>query len=144
MQSLWRQLIPRDLFTHRAWIVLLLLAGCSLDRTDVDRVASPNQRTVAVQTLLVGGGAAGTQSFEVNLAATDGEIRPTNPVLSSVGKVNLRWLDDSTLVASYDPGCKIFGFRSQSWSWPTEGSGKARRIEIILERVPGMESGCGS
>lgn len=119
----------------------LILVSCSPEHTELHRVMSPDGTHVAVVSRLQGGGAAGFQTYNMNVELADGEDRSTSTVLDATRCESMipTWKGNATLVVTYDSHCFISSFKNY-WLGPSK-SGNPRilepAVEIILDRAEG-------
>lgn len=120
--------------------VVLLLASCSLEHTELQRVISPDGSYVAIVERLDGGGAAGTRSYVLMIMNKGSDKRLNTTLLKATQCESMMpvWEDDATLVVSYDAYCHVRNFQNYWQVHSTKGERQVvTTIEIILKRTAG-------
>lgn len=119
-------------------IVFLLLAACSTERTELARVISPDQKSIAVLIREDGGGAAGSSSSYVYLVETQGAQKIDRPtfVASRCDGLSAQWKNDTTLQVTYLSTCSIKQFVNFWYRQSSIGNTQSVTppVEIVLVR----------
>lgn len=127
----------RLLKLHVAMLVLLVLAGCSMQKREALRAESPNQAVVATLMEEVGGGATVSAVYDLYLSSRNGGDRKLVFDATYCGGISLAWQGNNTLVVQYYPGCDIHTFQNTWWSKGDIQNPSLPPVEIILNRRPG-------
>ena len=129
--------IRRRLTLHIAMLVLLALAGCSMQKKEALRAESPNHTVVATLMEEVGGGATVSAVYDLYLSSQIGDDRKLVFDATYCGGISLTWQGSNTLVMKYYPGCDIHAFKNIWWSKQDIRNPSQPPVEIILVRRPG-------
>jgi hypothetical protein len=119
----------------------LLVAACSMEWEELDRVPSPDHETIAVLAWEHGGGAAGSSVTYLHLIEANGGQDLGDPYLTVTGCAELTptWRDAVTLEIEYDTPCNI---RQITNFWYRDSASTELgfyRIELILVRNPRID-----
>jgi hypothetical protein len=117
-------------------VVLAGPAGCSAEPKELIRVASPNQKLVAVLMESMAKDAVGSAQEEIYVNDQGVPLNLDKAVFSAVGcdRVSFDWANDYTLQIHYETTCVVNQFTNR-WSRPSDVAvGRPNPIEIILIR----------
>jgi hypothetical protein len=119
-------------------LVLLtgVLCACSVDRRELDRHGSPDEKLMAVLVEATTGGAAGAVSYDLYVYEVRASHDLDKPVFtaSHCEGLTFSWLNDYTLQLHYQTPCSIEHFTNR-WYRPTDVAvGRDVPIEITLVR----------
>jgi hypothetical protein len=120
----------------RISLCVLVLCSCSMDREEVARSSSPDNRLVAIHVNAMGGGAAGSMAEEIYVVEQGSRYDRENPIFSAshCKIISMQWLNDQTLEIHFDAPCSVH--KSQDLLPPRFSVGYQQRppIEIHLLR----------
>lgn len=119
-----------------AILVLLALAGCSMQKEEALRAESPDHAVVATLMEEIGGGATVSAVYDLYLSSQNGGDRKLVFDATYCGGISLTWQGSNTLVMQYYPGCDIHTFQNIWWSKRNIQNPNLRPVEIILIRRP--------
>jgi hypothetical protein len=117
-------------------LLLVGLASCSVERRELNRHSSPNQKLVAVLMESMTGGAAGSIYEDIYISDQGVPLNRDNPIFGAVGcdRLSFDWVNDYTLEIHYESTCAIRQFTNR-WFRPTDlAVGRPVPVEIILIR----------
>jgi hypothetical protein len=117
-------------------LLLVGLAGCSVEQKELSRQSSPNQKLVAVLMESIVNDTAGSVRKDIYVNDQGVPLSLDKPVFSAVScdRVSYDWANDYTLQIHYETTCVINQFTNR-WSRPSDvAAGRPNPIEIILIR----------
>ena len=118
-------------------VAMLLIAACSTQRTELTRVISPDNSTVALLIREDSGGAAGSRILHVYLADIQDREPKGKPSFSATrcDEVNLIWGDARKLHVEYQQSCNIRRFHNKWYlRFSSDEELEKSIVEIILVR----------
>ena len=124
---------------HAGLLVLLALAGCSMQKKEALRIESPDHSTVATLMEEIGGGATVSTVYQLYLSSQSDGDRKLVFDATYCGGISLAWRGSNTLVLQYNPGCDIDAFHNTWWSSKDIQNPSLPPVEIILLRRPGAD-----
>jgi hypothetical protein len=120
--------------------VLALFSGCSMERSEIARLDSPDHRATAVLVQEVGGGAAGSATYSLYLTDTeDQEMKRPSFVASGCSGLSVEWMDTRILKLNYPSNCAIKQFVNLWYSRLDVKNARRASVEIVLARTVGNE-----
>jgi hypothetical protein len=124
--------------TGSAVAVLLWLVACSSQRTELARVVSPDQSTVATLVREDAGGAAGSRMFYVYLENARDKNPKDNPSFSAAhcDGIRVAWEGNQKLRLEYQPSCDVRQFRNLWYARSSVSDEQMQEpaVEIVLVR----------
>lgn len=120
-----------------ALVIGLWLVACSVERSEVERIRSPDGRVTAVLMRETAGGAAGSSSYAVYLldASKSDSLGDASFVASRCEGLSLTWSGNQTLRLNYPAGCAIKRFVNLWYSSSAITNAQPADVEIVLGRA---------
>jgi hypothetical protein len=120
-----------------AVVALLLLAACSVKRTELARIVSPDHRAIAVLVREDAGGAAGSTAYYLYLVDAQSKKELDHPNLTGIRceGLSIAWEDSTTLQVNYDSKCAIKQFLNRWYSSSGVSNVQPAYVEIVLVRL---------
>ncbi len=118
-------------------VTLMWVASCSVERSELARVASPDQRTIAVLVREFAGGAAGSSGYYLYLIDAHGKGALDHPTLTATRceGLSVAWEDNALLQVHYNSTCSIKQFVNRWYSSSDVRDAQLVKVEVVLVRM---------
>jgi hypothetical protein len=115
------------------FVIVSLLSACSMERSEIARLVSPDHRATAVLTQEVGGGAAGAGVYSLYLTdVEDKELKRPNFVATGCPGLSIAWMSPRVLKLNYPQDCAIKQFVNLWYSRLDVKNARPASVEIVL------------
>lgn len=117
-------------------VMVLLLGGCTMDRSEISRVVSPDGQVTAVLIQESGGGAAGASGYYLYLTdSQNGELKRPNFMATGCAGSSLAWIGRGLLRLTYPAKCSIKQFINLWYSPSDIQNARRASVEIVLAKM---------